>query len=76
MEKYLQDAEQHRALEVNNFDDNARHASEELNLEDAEQTIQSSKSNQTSHKQMSTEDINVARNALESLKSDTGHISR
>ena len=32
------------------------------NLEDAEQTL--------------IEDINVARNALESLKSDTGHTSR
>ena len=32
LEKYLQDAEQHCALEVNYFDDNARCASEELNL--------------------------------------------
>ena len=51
--------------------------SEEPNLEDAEQTIQSSKDNQVPPKQTSIEDIiNVARNALESLKSDTGHISR
>ena len=50
--------------------------SEEPNLEDAGQTIQSSKGNQVSSKQMSIEDINVTRNALESLKSDTGHISR
>ena len=50
--------------------------SEEPNLEDAGQTIQSSKGNQVSSKQTSIEDINVARNALESLKSDTGHISR
>ena len=50
--------------------------SEESNLEDAGQTIQSSKGNQVSSKQTSIEDINVARNALESLKSDTGHISR
>ena len=39
LEKYLQDAEQHHALEVNYFDDNARCVSEEPNLEDAEQTI-------------------------------------
>ena len=76
LEKYLQDAEQCHVLEVNYFDDNARCASEGLNLEDAEQTIQSSKANQISPKQKSIEDINVARNALESFKSDTGHTSR
>ena len=76
LEKYLQDAEQRHALEVNYFDDNARCTSEEPNLEDEGQTIQSSKGNQVSSKQTSIEDINVARNALESLKSDTGHISR
>ena len=76
MWKYLQDAEQRHALEVNYFNDNTRCASEEPNLEDAEQTIQSSKGNQVSPKQTSIEDINVARNAPESLKSDTGHISR
>ena len=76
LEKYLQDAEQCRALEVNYFDDNARCRSEEPNLEDAGQTIQPSKSNQISSKQMSIEDIKAARNAPESLKSDTGHTSR
>ena len=77
LEKYLQDAEQCHALEVNYFDDYARCVSEELNLEDVEQTIQSSKGNpQISLKQTSVEDINVARNAPESLKSDTGQISR
>ena len=39
LEKYLQDAEQCCAIEVNYFDDNARHTTEEPNLEDAEQTI-------------------------------------
>ena len=34
------------------------------------------KGNQVLSKQTSIEDINVARNVLESLKSDTGHISR
>ena len=76
LEKYLQDAEQCHALEVNYFDDNTRCTSEEPNLEDAGQTIQSSKGNQVSSKQMSIEDINVARNAPESLKSDTDHIAR
>ena len=76
LEKYLQDAEQCLALEVNYFNNNARCASEELNLEDTEQTIQSSKGNRISPKQMSIEDINVARNAPEFLESDTGHISR
>ena len=76
MEKYLQDAEQCRALEVNYFNDNARCTSDEPNLEDAGQTIQSSKGNQVSSKQTSIEDINVPRNTPESLKSDTGHTSR
>ena len=76
LEKYLQDAEQCHALEVNYFNDNARCTSEEPNLEDAGQTIQPSKGNQVSSEQMSIEDINVARNAPESLMSDTGHTSR
>ena len=76
LEKYLQDAKQHQALEVNYFNDNTTCRSEEPNLEDAEQTIQSSKDNQTPPTQMFIEDINVARNALESLKSDTSHISK
>ena len=76
LEKYLQDAEQCHALEVNYFNDNARCMSEEPNLEDAGQTIQSSKGNQVSSKQMSIEDINVARNTSESLKSDNGHTPR
>ena len=50
LEKYLQDVEQCRALEVNYFDDNARCRSEEPNLEDAEQIIQSSKGNPISAK--------------------------
>ena len=76
LEKYLQDAEQCCALEVNYFNDNTRCMSEESNLEDAGQTIQSSKGNQVSSKQTSIEDANVARNAPESLKSDIGHISK
>ena len=76
LEKYIQDAEQRCALEVNYFDDNTTCWGEEPNLEDAEQTIQSSKDNQIPPTQMFIAGINVARNAPESLKSDTGHISR
>ena len=45
LEKYLQDAKQHRALEVNYFDDNATGQNEEPNLENTEQTVQLSKEN-------------------------------
>ena len=76
LEKYLQDAEQCRALELNYFDDSTTCMSEELILEDAEQTTQSSKGNPLSAKQTSIEDIDVARNIVESLKLDTGHTSR
>ena len=76
LEKYLQDAEQCRALEVNYFDDNATGQNEEPNLEDAEQTIQSSKDNQIPPSQTFTADTTVARNPPESLKLDTGHTSR
>ena len=76
LEKYLQDAEQCLALEFNYFDDNATCQSEEPTLEDAEQTIQSSKDNQIPPTQMFIAEINVAKNALESLKSDTGHTTR
>ena len=76
LEKYLQDAEQRHVLEVNYFNDNARCMGEGPNLEDAGQTIQPSKGNQVSSEQTSIEDTNVARNASESLKSDTGHTSR
>ena len=75
LEKYLQDAEQRHALELNYFDDSTTCMSEEPILEDAEWTTQSSKSNPFSAKQMSIEDIDVTRNAPESLKSDTGPTS-
>ena len=76
LDKYLQDAEQHRALELNYFDDITSCTSEEPILEDAEQTTQSSKGNSSSAKQTSIEDIEVARNVPASLKLDTGHTSR
>ena len=76
LEKYLQDAEQCQALEVNYFDDNTTGQNEEANLEDAEQTIKFSKDNQIPPRQTFTADTNVVKNPLESLKSDTGHTSR
>ena len=62
LEKYLQDAEQRRALEVNYFDDNTTGKNAESSPEDTEQT--------------STVNIRVTKNPPESLKSDTGHYSR
>ena len=76
MEKYLQDAKQRRASEVNYFDDNATGQNGEPNPEDAEQTVQFSKDNQIPPSQTFTADTNVARNPPESLKSDTIHTSR
>ena len=76
LDKYLLDAEQHCALDLNYFDDSTSCMSEEPILEDAEQTTQSSKGNPSSAKQTSIEDIYVARNTSESLKLDTGHTSR
>ena len=76
MEKYLPDAKQCQALEVNYFDDNATGQNEEPNPEDVEQTIQFSKDNQIPPSQTFIADTNIARNPPESLKSDTGHTSR
>ena len=75
MEKYLQDAEQHQALEVNYFDDNTTGQNDESSPEDAE-TIQFSKDNQMSSAQTSTANTRVMKNSPESLQSDTGHTSR
>ena len=62
LEKYLQDAKQCRALEVNYFDDNTTGQDAKSSSEDTEQT--------------STVNIRVTKNPLESLKSDTGHTPR
>ena len=45
MEKYLQDVEQHQALEVNYFDDNTTGQNDKSRPEDAEQMIQFSNDN-------------------------------
>ena len=76
LEKYLPDAKQCQALEVNYFDDNGAGLNEEPNPEDVEQTIKFSKDNQIPPSQTFTADTKVARNPSESLKSDTGHTSR
>ena len=76
LEKYLQDAEQRQALEVNYLDNNTTGQNEESNPEDAEQTIQFSKDNQIPSAQTFTADTKVAKNPPESPKSDTGHTSR
>ena len=76
LEKYLQDAEQCRTLEVIYFDDNTTGQNDESSPEDAEQTIKFFKDNQVSSAQTSTVNTRVTKNALESLKSDTSHTSR
>ena len=76
LEKYLQDAKQCQALEVNYFDDNTTGQNDESNPEDAKQTIQLSKDNQISSAQASTAHTKVVKNPLESLKSDTSCTSR
>ena len=76
LDKYLQDAKQCGALELNYFDDSTSCMSEEPILEDAEQKTQSSKGNPSSAKQTSIEVIDVGRNTPESLKLDTSHTSR
>ena len=62
LEKYLQDAEQRGALEVNYFEDNTNGKNAESNPEDIEQT--------------SMANIQVTKNPLESLKADIGHAPR
>ena len=62
LEKYLQDAEQHRALEVNYFDDNTTGQNAESSLEDTELT--------------STANIQAMKNPPESLKADAGYAPR
>ena len=76
LEKYLQDAKQCQALEVNYFNDNTTGQNEESTPEDAEQTIQFSKDNQIPSTQTFTADTKAAKKLPESLKSDTSHTSR
>ena len=73
LDKYLQDAKQCHALELNYFDDITNPTSVEPTLEDAEQTSQSSECNPSLAlaKQKSFEETEPAVNVPESLKIDT-----
>ena len=73
--KYLQDAEQCCALELNYFDDITSPTSVEPTMEDVEQTSQSSECNPSLDKQKSLEETELAANVPDSLKIDTGHTS-
>ena len=71
LDKYLQDAEQLHALEVNYFDDTAGLTSTLLMSETTEQVNESSQNNLPTAKQESTEELELAINIPESLKIDT-----
>ena len=75
LNKYLQDAEQRHALEVNYFDDTTRPTGIASMSEAAEQINESSKYSLSSAKQESMEELESAVNIPESLKTDTGHTS-
>ena len=76
LNKYLQDAEQHHALELNYFDDTTRPTSIGPMSEATEQTNKSSEYNLSSAKQESMEEVESAVNIPESPKIDTGHTSQ
>ena len=76
LDKYLQDAEQRCALEVNYFDDTTRPTSIASMSEAAEQINESSKYNLSPAKHESMEEVESAVNILESLKTDTSCTSR
>ena len=73
LDKYLQDAEQCRALEVNWFDDTTRPTNTSLMAEATEQVNESFENNLPATKQESMEEVESAINIMESLKIDTGH---
>ena len=73
LDKYLQDAEQLCALEVNYFDDTARLTSTSLMSETTELVNKSSQNNLPTDKQESTEKVETATNIPESLKINTGN---
>ena len=75
LNKYLQDTEQHLALEVNYFDDTTRPTRVASMSETTEQINKSSEYNLSSARQESMEEVESAVNIPESLKIDTGHTS-
>ena len=76
LDKYLQDVEQCRVLELNYFDDTTRPTSVEPMSEAAEQNNKSSEYNSSPTKQMPMEETVSAMNIPESLKRDTSCTSR
>ena len=76
LDKYLQNAEQCRALEVNYFDDTTRPTNISSMSEAREQVNESSEYNLPSAKQESMEEEESAVNIPESLKIDTSHTSQ
>ena len=76
LDKYLQDAEQCHALEVNYFDDTTSPTNIYSTSEAAEQINKSSENNLPSAKQESMEEVESVMNIPESQKIDTGHTSR
>ena len=74
LDKYLQEAEQLHALEVNFFHDTPRPTNTSLMSEATEQVNESSKNNLPLSKQESMEEVETVINILESLKIDTGHM--
>ena len=75
LDKYLQEAEQCHALEVNYFDDTIRPTRMASMSEATEQINESSEYSLSSAKQESMEEVESAVNIPESLKTDTGHTS-
>ena len=76
LDKYLQDAEQCRALEVNYFDDTTAPTNIASLSEATEKDNKSFKYDLSSAKQESMEEVESTVNILESLKIDTSHISQ
>ena len=73
LDKYLQDTEQHRALEVNYFDDTTRPKNTSSMSEATEQVNESSEYNLPLAKQESMGEVESAVYILESLKIDTSY---
>ena len=73
LDKYLQDAEQLCALEVNYFDDTTRPTNTSMMSEATEQVNDSSKNNLPPAKQESVEEVESAINIPESLKININH---
>ena len=72
LDKYLQDAEQHRALEVNYFEDITSPTNIDSMSEATEQITESSENNLSSAKQESMEEVESVMNIPESQNIDTG----